>query len=224
MDAIERAHYDIQTLLPSNDSRYFTPEEIDSAINWAVLELFNQQYKAFGETMRISDALDRFKVTTTVPLAGLGIAAIGAVPPDHIYTLNVLGTKLGGIEVQRKTKIVEEQFLAQYIDSEAFGPDETHVVVRFLGGNIQVYPNTFQECRITYFRKPNDAKYAYTLVGVLQNIPQYDPINSVQIDYAVAYYPQIIQKALTYLGVAQKDQVLMQEQGMFRQMGTPESR
>ena len=224
MDSIERAHFDIHTLLPSNDSRYFTPEEIDSAINWAVVELFNQQYKAFGETMRISDALDRFKVTTPVPLAGAGIAAVGALPVGHVYTLNVLATKLGGVEVQRKTKIVEEQFLAQYIDSEAFGPDENHVVVRLLGGNIQVYPNTFQEVRITYFRKPNLAKYAYTLVGVLENIPKYDPLNSIQIDYTDVNYSQIIEKALTYLGVAQKDQVLIQEQGMFRQMGTPEAR
>lgn len=224
MDSIERAHYDINVLLPSSDSRYFSPEEVDSAINWAVMELFNQQYKAFGETQRISDALDKFKVTSPVPLVGVGIAAIGPMPAGHIYTLNVLMTKLGTQEVQRKTKVVEEQFLAQYIDSEAFGPDETHVVVRLLGGNIQVYPNTFTECRITYFRKPNLAKYAYTYTGLLGNIPVYDSINSIQIDYGEAYYPQIIQKALTYLGVAQKDQVLMQEQGLFRQAGTPEAR
>lgn len=220
MDSIQQAHYDINTLLPSNDSRYFSPEEIDNAINWAVLDLFGQEFKAFGETQRVSDALDQFKVTTPVPIA----AGVGVNPPANMHTLNVLGSKIAGVDVKKKTKIVEEHFLAQYLDSEAFGPDEDHVVIRFVGNNIQVYPNTFTEIRITYFRLPIPAKFAYTMTGLLGNIPVYDPINSIQIDYSMAYYNRIIEKSLLYLGVAQKDQTLMAQQNVFKQQNAPEVR
>jgi hypothetical protein len=223
---VGRMHYDINTLLPSNDSRFFSPEEIDAAINFAVLNLFNQQFKAFGETQRVSDALDRFKVTTPVPLVGLPgtTAAVGVNPPNNIHTLNVLGSKLGTMPVQRKGKIVEEQFLAQYIDSEAFAPDENHVVFRFVGPNIQVYPNTFTEIRVTHFRKPIDCKWAYTYTGLLQNIPVYDALNSVQIDYTDTAYDQVLEKSLMYLGQAQKDGSLLSFQQVAKNNSIPEVR
>jgi len=220
MDSIQRAHFDINTLLPSSDSRYFSPEEIDSAINSAVLELFNQQYKVFGETQRISDELARFKTLSPITLA----AGIGPLPDTHLYTLSVYVTKIGATTITKRLRIVEEQFIAQYIDSEAFAPDEDNAIARLVGQNIHAYPQTITEIGMTYFRKPNLCKFAYIYTGLLQNIPVYDPINSIQIDYSAASYNQLIQKALTYLGVAQKDQVLMQEQGLFRQMGTPEAR
>lgn len=220
MDSIERAHYEINLLLPSSDSRYFSPEEIDAAINLAVTDLFNQQYKVFGETMRISNDLARYKTTSPIVLS----AGAGAVPSAHVYTLNIIATKLGTTVVTRKVRIIEEQFLSQYIDSEAFGPDENNVIARFVGNNVQVYPSTFTEIKITYFRKPILAKFAYTYTGLLGNIPVYDPINSVQIDYSDIAYNQIIQKALLYLGVAQKDQTLMAQQTVFRQQAAPEAR
>ena len=220
MDSIQKAHYDINLLLPSSDNRYFSPEEIDSAINMAITDLFNQQYKAFGETLRISDQLARFKTTTTIPVSG----GIASVPSAHIYTLNIIGTKLGTTSVLKKVRIVEEQFISQYIDSEAFAPTENDVIARFLGSDVQIYPVTITEIRMTYFRKPIMAKFAYTYTGVFGNIPVYDPINSVQIDYSDIVYNQIIQKALLYLGIAQKDQTLMSEQQIIRQQNQPEAR
>ena len=220
MDSIERAHYDINLLLPSSDNRYFTPEEVDSAISMAITDLFNQQYKVFGETLRISDQLARFKTTSTIVVSG----GIAVVPTAHIYTLNIVGTKLGTTAVTKKVRIVEEQFISQYIDSEAFAPTENDVIARFLGANVQIYPVTITEIRMTYFRKPINAKFAYTYTGVLQNIPVYDPINSVQIDYSDIAYNQIIEKALLYLGIAQKDQTLMSEQQIIRQQNQPEAR
>lgn len=220
MDSIERAHIDLNMMLPSSDSRYFSPEELDSAINLAVMDLFNQQYKSFGETMRISDALARFKTIASIPL----VAGIGPLPTGHVYTLSVYGTKLGTEVVTKRCRVVEEQFIAQYIDSEAFAPNENNVIARLVGSNIHVYPNTITEVGMTYLRVPVPAKFSYTLTGLLGNVPVYDSVNSVQIDYTQVNYNQLIQKALTYLGVAQKDQTLMAEQSMFRQQGTPEVR
>ena len=220
MDSIERAHYDLKMLLPSSDSRYFSPEELDSAINMAVMDLFNMQYKAYGETQRISDDLATFKTITPITLA----AGVGSMPEGHLYTISVYVTKIGLNSVIKRLRIVEEQFIAQYIDSEAFGPTEDNCICRLIGNTIHAYPETITEIGMTYFRKPNDCKYAYTLTGLLGNIPVYDAINSIQIDYSDSAYNQIIQKALTYLGVAQKDSTLMQEQGMFRQNSTPEVR
>lgn len=225
MDSIERAHYDLKMLLPSSDSRYFSPEELDSAINMAIMDLFNMQYKAFGETQRISDDLARFKTITVLPTTpGTGGAAIGALPESHLYTLSVYVNKIGAVPIVKRLRIVEEQYIAQYIDSEAFGPSEDNCICRLVGPNVHAYPNTITEIGITYFRKPIHCKYAYTLTGLLGNVPVYDPINSIQIDYSDAAYNQIIQKTLTYLGVAQKDGTLIQEQGMFRQNSTPEVR
>jgi hypothetical protein len=220
MDSIERAHYDLKMLLPSSDSRYFSPEELDAAINLAVTDLFNMQYKAFGETQRISDDLSQFKVIAPIPLA----AGIGPLPANHLYTLSVYVTKIGTVSIIKRLRIVEEQFIAQYIDSEAFAPTEDFCICRLIGTNIHVYPETVTEIGITYFRRPSTCKFAYTLTGLLGNIPVYDAINSIQIDYSEAAYNQILQKALTYLGVAQKDSTLMQEQQMFRQNSTPEVR
>jgi hypothetical protein len=220
MDSIQRAHFEINTLLPSSDSRYFSPEEIDSAVNSAVLDLFNQQYKVFGETQRISDDLARFKTLSPIDLA----AGIGPLPEGHVYTLSIYVTKIGTQDIIKRCRIVEEQFIAQYIDSEAFGPSEDNVIARLVGDNVRVYPETVSQIGMTFFRKPLAAKFAYTMTGLLNNIPVYDPINSLQIDYGDSNFNQLVQKALTYLGVAQKDQTLMQEQGLFRQMGTPEAR
>jgi hypothetical protein len=174
----------------------------------------------FGETQRISDDLARFKTITPIPL----VAGVGALPSGHVYTLSVYGTKLGTVDVIKRCRIVEEQFIAQYIDSEAFAPDQDNVIARLIGSNIHVYPNTITELGMTYFRKPNPPKFAYTLTGLLKNIPVYDPLNSIQIDYSDITYNQIIEKTLTYMGVAQKDQTLMAEQQLFRQAGTPEAR
>lgn len=220
MDSIERAHYDINVLLPSSDGRYFSPEEIDSAIYFAIVDLFNQQYKAYGETQRISDALARFKTTIAITMT----AGEAALPSAHVYTLSVYGTKVGGSPMIKRCRIVEEQFIAQYIDSEAFAPSEDNVIARLVGTTIQVYPNTITEIGMTYLRKPNPPKYAYSLTGILGNIPVYDPVNSIQIDYSAIAYNQVIEKALTVLGVAQKDSALIQQQQMFRQASTPEVR
>ena len=222
MDSIERAHYDLNMMLPSSDSRYYSPEELDSAINRAVLDLFNMQYKSFGETQRISNDLARFKTITPIPLA----AGVGALPAGHLYTLSVYVTKIGATPVIKRLRIVEEQFIAQYIDSEAFAPSEENCICRLIGQTIHAYPETITEIGMTYLRKPIDAKFGYTMTGILKNIPVYDPnpINSTQIDYSEATYNQILQKALTILGVSQKDATLMQEQGLFRQNSTPEVR
>jgi len=126
MDSIERAHFDINTLLPSSDSRYFNPEEIDSAIYFAIIDLFNQQYKVFGETQRISDDLARFKTGTTIPL----VAGVGPMPQGHVYTLSVYVTKIGATNIVKRCRIIEEQFISQYVDSEAFAPDENNVIAR----------------------------------------------------------------------------------------------
>jgi hypothetical protein len=170
--------------------------------------------------MRISDDLSRFKVTTAIPLT----VGVGQMPSNHLYTLSLYGTKIGANPVIKKVHIVEEQFIPQYIDSEAFAPDADNIIARFVGPNIELYPTTVTEAGMTYLRKPIDCKFAYTLTGLLQNIPVYDPINSVQIDYSEAAYNQLIEKAMAYLGYAQKDSMLVQMEAIDRKNSQPEAR
>lgn len=220
MDTIEQMHSDIRMLVPESDGRYFSPEEIDSAVNASILDLFNQQYKIFEESQRITDQMSRFKITSTVPVS----VGIGPLPTGLIYTLNITASKVSGVVVTKKVRIVQEQFISQYIDSEAFAPDDSNIIARVLGTNIQVYPSNVTEIRVTHFRIPAKAKFNYTLTGILGTVIVYNPSGSIQLDYSPASYNQILEKALRWLGIAQKDQTLIQNEQIARANNQPEAR
>ena len=83
MDYIERLHANIRLLIPESDGRYFSPGELDRVINLSILDIFNQHFKVYEESQRITDLLSRYKITTPVVVSG-GVAVL---PPVGVAQL-----------------------------------------------------------------------------------------------------------------------------------------
>lgn len=225
--SVQQMHADIRLLIPESDGRYFSPEEIDSSINMGVLDLFNQQYKIFEEVQRITDQMARYKTSAVIPVSpGSGIMSpgIGTTPPDLIYTLNIFATKISTTDVVKKVRLTQEKFIPSYVDSEAFAPSTDNIIARYMGASIQIFPNSISEITVAYLRTPIKCKFNYTTAGILDTAFVYNPSGSMQVDYSPVAYNQVLEKALRYLGVAQKDQVLMSQENLAKQNNIPEQR
>ena len=155
---IKEFHDNIDLMNPSSDGRYFSPEQIDSAINIAVMDLYNQEYKNFEESQRISDNMSDFKA---VDIATVTTGACG-LPPDLAYITSLMATVINGATVTRRVELIGDQFINDILESTAFGPDEDNVYARRNGSGLQIRPFSVTEITISYLRLPVPAKYAYT--------------------------------------------------------------
>lgn len=215
---VEEFHIDIRTTLNEGQGRYFSPLQIDSAINKGILDHFKDEYRMFEETQEITDTLGFFKSYSQQTVASGQVT----IPADfhHITELEAV---LSDNTVKPLTLIKDGEW-ARKKDSKGFPANALYPVGRQNSNKIDVLPLTatgivgVSKVNIYYLRKPAVAKFNFTEAGGNYGFV-YNNSGSVQVDWPSIDHNRILLKALGYLGIPIQNQVVIQSEQIKRPSG-----
>jgi hypothetical protein len=216
-----------------NNTGYISPEEFDRVMNMAQYAEygfylgFPEQYRpdnvppavAYDKTRRIADALLPFKVNTGILLTN----GIGTFPSDYVY-LDALRSRYyinpkdcdgdngepSGVHTYVPIDIITEKEFGDRTISKIDWPTTRWPVCRFrTATTIEVLPTTIRRVEFVYLRQPKPFHWAYT---VTNGEPVWDQTS--QNDQPLEWYEidqnKIIIRALSYFGIAIREQQLIQ--------------
>ena len=190
---------------------YLAPDDFNMAINAA-----QRQYLNFltGETAEYNQGTRRPSggfsndVTTGGSLSNFlkeSVLAINQVQDNALYQLAGQPGDFYKISAMRTIdddyaiKRVGSDKVYAYINNPIDTPTATTPIYTEIGTNFKFWPATLASAKIIYFRKPADAKWAYT--GDLV----YDSANSVQLEWPENDHMDIVYRTLGIIGINLKD-------------------
>jgi hypothetical protein len=235
---INDIHNFVKFLKNQGQNIYHTPEQIDDAINRASLDLFRQEEKKFEEKQIVTDTLRPFKKLYEPTLDGSGTYAL---PSDYVRMTNLEGvvsdaslelpyedaweycdTDLNTdedtdpIDVDVEIDLVEDSAWVSRKRDKVAPYNEEYPIARLaggnLGGNLEVLPTTVRP-KMYYLKYPTKAVWAYTISGDGRSFI-FDSGSSVDLDWPEISHSEIIEKTMTYLGVALEESTLVQYEQM----------
>jgi hypothetical protein len=187
---ISDIHTFINFLTGKGQTGYHSPEEIDNAVHEASLDLFNDLIRLFENSGVISDDLSPFMVGPTALTLTVGSAP---KPANYKHCIAITaGTN--EVEVSR----IDHGMLANKRNDPLCPPTADYPICAFYPGTIQFYPTTLANVKLTYFKTPTKAVWAYTIVS---DRFVYDDTNSVDIEWKENLHPKIRSKAMEFLGI-----------------------
>lgn len=225
---INDIHTFIKFLKNQGQNIYHTPEQIDNAINRASLDLFRQEEKVFEQSQIITDTLRPFKERVSYTVA----ASSYDLPSDYIRATNISHnysatatvseedeyafcdidyTDPNGndvVSVEKEIDLIPDSDWIKRQDNLIVGPTVKNPIARIFGSKLEVLPNTVKPT-LYYLRKPTNAVWAYTISGDGRSFI-FDEDNSVDLEWNVISHNEIIEKTIGFLGIALKDNVMMQ--------------
>ncbi len=183
---------------------YLSPDDFNMAINAA-----QRQYLNFltGETAEFNQGTRRPQggfsndVTTGGSLSNflkegtLTIATQLAPQPTDFYKISAMRTTDDDYAIRR----VGADKVYAYINNSIDAPTLTEPIYTEIGSNFKFWPSSLATAKIVYFKKPVDAKWAYT--GDLV----YDAGTSVQLEWPENDHMDIVYRTLGIVGINLKD-------------------
>lgn len=183
---------------------YLAPDDFNMAINAA-----QRQYLNFltGETAEFNQGSRRPSggfsndVTTGGSLSNflkegtLTITTQLAAQPTDFYKISAMRTSDDDYAIKR----VGADKIYAYVNNPIDTPTLTDPIYTEIGTNFKFWPSTLATAKIVYFKKPADAKWAYT--GDLV----YDSGNSVQLEWPENDHMDIVYRTLGIIGINLKD-------------------
>lgn len=187
---------------------YLSPNDFNLAINTA-----QRQYLNFltGETAEFSQGrTNKFTggfsndVTTGGSLTNflkedtLTITNQLAPQPSDFYKISAMRTIDTPPDNYAVRRVGADKIYA-YVGNSIDAPTLTEPIYTEIGTNFKFFPSTLTSAKIIYFKIPAEAKWAYT--GDLV----YDAVNSVQLEWPLNDYNDIIYRTLGIIGINLKD-------------------
>lgn len=184
---------------------YLSPDDFNLAINTA-----QRQYLNFltGETAEFSqgrtgkftggfsnDVTTGGSLTNFLKESTLTITSQLAAQPNDFYKISAMRTTDDNYPVKR----VGADKVYSYVGNAIDDPTATTPIYTELGTNFKFFPSSLASVKIVYFKTPAEAKWAYT--GDLV----YDAANSVQLEWPLNDYNDIIYRTLGIIGINLKD-------------------
>jgi hypothetical protein len=212
----------VSYLVDKYQGTYLSPEDFNMVINMA-----QNQYLGFvtddtGSPNRnpknpvgmstsaiIADTLSTFLTEST-----LTITSQLASKPGDLYKSVAIRTTDDNYAV----RFVPEDRIASYIGNAIDAPTVTEPIYYELGSNFKFYPSTLATAKLTYIKKPQVLKWAFT--GALV----YDPILSVpasnaDLEWGDTDTYEIIYRAIGIIGINLKDGDLMRASQFIKNDG-----
>lgn len=191
-------------------SRYYTPEEIDSFLNDASNDKFNEEKRLFELNGFISDNLRNFKTSATITLT----AGLGDLPANYDYRTNAATISGTPALNNLKVEIVPE---GEWIERLADPIDVVSATrpICAIREQVQVSPSTIASIKLFYLKRPATMVFGYTEDG--DGNPVYNSGTSTQCDWPSTCHMDIVLRALSYAGIAMPDQVMMQGKSLKKQ-------
>jgi hypothetical protein len=184
-------HDMVKLLLNHVQSGYFSPEQIDQALNAASYDKFNEERKRLEDSSIISDSLRNFKTSSSRTVT----AGLASLPSDYAHRLAATASS-----DLVKVDIVPESEWAERISDPIDAPSTSYPIMTIREA-IQVYPH-LTPLKLYYLKRPATIEYAYTDEdGDLV----YDAADSEDSDWPDEFHPEIVRRSLVYLGVSLDD-------------------
>lgn len=205
---VDKLYNFIVFLKNQGQSRYFTPEEVQDALNRAIMDKYENDYAEFETSQKLSDALSAFKRELDVSKADDRFKF-----PEKYRHLTDLGCYNTEDEEIEAVMLTDGEFLKKK-NSSFLPPTEEYPFYRTASWNessvyvrgVEAIPDTISKVKMYYLKEPDEAVYAYTMVN---DRPVFDEGNSVDPEFPEFVHNHLIVQTLKYLGVPLKDNVLM---------------
>jgi hypothetical protein len=212
---IDDIHGFIKFLTKKARTGYFSPEEIDDAVNWASLDLFNELYglRYLNQPQRAVPLTayeinqknkDDLRVFIENKYAMALTNGIGDLPADYIHWSMMQTTN---DNKTKEVKVIDDAKWSSRINRVTAAPSKSSPVCRIYNSKVEFSPTDLLNITLTYLKKPTTAKWAYTVVD---GRPVWDQGNSVDFEWGEENSMEIISRALTFLGVNLEDVNLQQ--------------
>lgn len=212
---IEEFHIDVRRSLNPGQGRYFTPLEIDSAINKSILDHFKDDYKRYEETQEITDTLGFFKKFIQIDVVSGSIT----FPDDFIHTSEIEAV-LSDSSTRPFVEIKDSSW-SRRKNSKGFGPTPLFPMCRQYENKMEVLPISgpvvVSKVNLWYLRRPAVAKYNFD--EVMGYGFAYKDSGSVQVDWPEIDHSRILLKALGYLGIPTQNTMSIQAEQIKKASG-----
>jgi hypothetical protein len=218
MERIEKIHSFIELLKPEGQSGRFTPEQIDDAINYYIMEMFRSDIDAYQTSHKMNARLQKFE-TVKEWVAGDKAADGSYTLPIDYETYTGAGAK---VTIDEEAEEVEMDILTEMEyrlrkTSQLVPPENEYPVCIIRGTKLIPTPSENLLPVLYYLKKPNDVKFNYTLQGSDGLDIVYTSTGSIQPEYPETIDFEILKGTLKYLGVSLKDELLLTTMEKFNQ-------
>lgn len=194
-----------------------SPEEYNLCLSWANQEYFKIKYglpeqyrpgmplpaQAWSVTQENIDALSPFltaKGGRDYPQLKIDIDGRATIPSDYVHASSIRYNDLA-------VEILSNDVVGNRLQSPITYPDKKYPICTFYSGYIQFYPKDLGYVNFDYLRMPETPVWAYTIVN---DVPVYNPIASVQLEYAPIYHMDIANLIVSYAASNLRDQLAIQ--------------
>ncbi|MFD2922054.1 hypothetical protein ACFS6H_20200 [Terrimonas rubra] len=205
---IDQIHERINFIADKEQSGYFTPAEIDIAIDTASMWLFNQFLEVYATSTESQEALSPFKDMEYVLTNSDGEFKVVSTNYMRLIGLKVSVLSANNIPTHSGVPIMDESELAFRLNSQLKKPTRQYPVGEEIGiGSYRLHPKEVHAGEIRFLRRPAKPVFAIDDEG------NYDDVNSVQLEWGEQFIGKIILQTLVILGI-HLDNNWLRENGM----------
>jgi len=180
------------------------PEKIDRVLNLIIVDLFNTYYDNYVKTQKIGDYLLQFYRVKNITLTD----GVGDLPTDYGHHRQMY--LADGIT---PVTVIPDKFWASRVNSKLSPPSATEPIACIEAfeddapaKKIKVSPPV-TGVKMLYFKYPTAAKYAYVVQG---NRYVYNDADSVDVEFPIGLFPDIINRLLEAFGIVLREGQLIQ--------------
>jgi len=152
-------------------------------------------------SQRITDDLLPFKVFMGrygTPKLQIDQNGEAVIPTGFFYPLSLLYPVVEISLTYNEVKVLTDSGWSDYMSSSIITPSKKYPICNFQKGYIRFSPKNMQSVEFTYLRRPVDPVYAYTSDS---GFIQYDPVNSVELEWDEPNQIDILYMLLSDVGV-----------------------
>lgn len=210
---IKKVHEVFADLEGKNIATKHPPEKIDRVLYMICVDLFNRYYDFNGKNTKIESYLLPFKRSKTMTLSN----GYGELPDDFSHFRQAF--IMEGANELAEIELIENHYWGNRSKRVLGGPSVDRPICRIEpveNGDIktiQVLPNNVPTIKLLYYKTVTEPKYAYTKNG---NRYEYDDTNSVDIEFPVSLYMDIMSRLLSSFGIVLRESQLIQVGEMLK--------
>lgn len=227
---INEVHKFILFLKNQGQNKYHTPEQLDEVIHRASLDLLRQEQKKFEEDQINTDTIGFFKVRKD----DFNVSNDGKydVPDDYYRMTNLSFVKALSANNRGDGVYCDPKFENNSSEPSGLSSAEIHIdlledgdwinrqtsrvlkvtednpISRLYSGRFEVLPVSVKPI-LYYLRYPVKPKWAYT-ISTDERSFIFDEGNSTDIDWPESSISELIEKAMSIIGIPLKDNILVQ--------------
>lgn len=200
-------------ILRKERGSFVNPNQFSSNLNAGQLDAFQEYFLPYGGTQILHDGLKPFRVYHQFTSNAAGFV----VYPDECEHILGAAFTVTGSTVNEITFVNDNEWVFA-INSQLRPVSLSKPIALDTNVGFSLYPQSLQIGFFNYLKLPAVPVYAYTQVG--RQIT-YDPVNSVQLEWADSYVNNVLAKALVYAGVNMNEKDIIAYAENYNQQTKP---